>query len=160
MAVNPLKIYLRDHLAGSRSALKLLQDLRRNHAGDEIGALADKLYREISEDRATLRAIGKRVGVRRSLFKEAGGEVIARLLRIKLRRFAPGGFEAFQKLEALSLGIEGKKMLWRVLARSAETDSRLAQFDYSRLQSRATSQREKVDSLNLALSAAVLIPRS
>ena len=159
MAVNPLKTYLRDHLAGSRSALKLLQDLRRSHAGNDIGELAEELHREISTDRATLWRIGKHVGVRRSLVKETGAWVIARLLRPKLERDGPGGFGTFQKLEILSLGLEGKRMLWRVLANASRTDRRLAGFNYPRLQRRATAQREKVDRLGLALSAAVLTRR-
>jgi hypothetical protein len=159
MAFNPLRTYLHDHLAGSRSALKLLHDLRQSHAGDEIGELADELHREVSTDRATLRKIGKHIGVRRSLLKEAGAWIGTQLSRPKLERDAPEDFGTFQKLEVLSLGIEGKKMLWRTLAHAAKTDRRLAGFDYDRLRRRATSQREKVDQAGLALSTAVLIPR-
>jgi hypothetical protein len=159
MAFNPLKIYLRDHLAGSRSALKMLKDLRRSHAGDEIGQLAKELHREVSSDRARLREIGKRVGVRRSLLKDAGGWIAAILSRYKLERDAPRGFGTFQKLEVLSLGIEGKKMLWTTLANAAKTDRRLAGFNYPRLCRRAAEQREKVDRLGLALSEVVLSPR-
>jgi len=159
MALNPLETYLRDHLAGSRSALKMLKDLRRSHAGDEIGNLAEELHREVSGDRASLREIGRRVGVRRSLVKEAGAWLAAHLLRPKLERDPPQEFGTFQKLEVLSLGIEGKKMLWKVLANAAKTDRRLAGFNYTRLHRRATEQRERVDRMSLTLSEVVLAPR-
>ena len=159
MAFHPLRTYLHDHLAGAQSALRLLKDLRSLHAGDEIGALASELHGEVSADRATLRKIGKRVGVRRSVIKETAGWIAAQLLRPKSETASADGLGTYQKLEVLSLGIEGKKMLWNTLANTARIDRRLTGFDFAGLSERATVQRDKVDRLGRALSTDVFAPR-
>ncbi len=157
MSTHSLRTYLRNHLAGARAALRVLKDLRRIHAGDEIGELASELHHEVSADRAVLRRIGKHVGVRRSLMKDAAGWITAQLSsRVSDKA---EGLDTFQKLEALSLGIEGKKMLWKTLSDAARIDRRLAGFDYEDLIQRAGLQRDKVDQARFALATSVFAPR-
>jgi len=64
--------------------------------------------------------------------------------------------EHFEELEMLSLGIEGKRMLWKVLGTRASSDGRLVGFDFSGLQRRAESQRRRLEPFRLGLAAAAL----
>jgi hypothetical protein len=54
-------------------------------------------------------------------------------LRMALPVLGPGSGEAarLEELEVLSLGIEGKRMLWRVLGALASSDGRLVGFDFA-----------------------------
>jgi hypothetical protein len=70
----------------------------------------------------------------------------------------PGSSEAarLEELEVLSLGIEGKRMLWNVLGTLASSDGRLVGFDFAGLEGRAESQRRRLEPSRLELAAAAL----
>jgi hypothetical protein len=53
----------------------------------------------------------------------------------------------FESLEALSLGIDGKRSLWIALAATSETTPSLPIADYDRLQKRAQEQRDRVEAI-------------
>ena len=145
--IGGLTSYLQDHLAGSAAAIQLLRRCIRGHDGSEAGRELELLLPEIEEDRAVLEDVLARLGAQRSTAKEAtaiGGEWLARL-----RHLAPvvgsrsGAITALEDLELLSLGIEGKRLLWRALAELDE--SRLAGIDLGKLERRARSQRDRVE---------------
>jgi hypothetical protein len=50
-----------------------------------------------------------------------------------------------QSLESLSLGITGKRSLWRVMGACAAHMLRLSGFDFARLEQRALDQFERVE---------------
>jgi len=79
-------------------------------------------------------------------------------LRMALPVFGPGSGEAarLEELEVLSLGIEGKRMLWKVLGTRASSDGRLVGFDFAGLERRAESQRRRLEPFRLGLAAAAL----
>ena len=56
----------------------------------------------------------------------------------------------------LSLGIEGKRMLWKVLGTLASSDGRLVGFDFAGLERRAESQRRRLEPFRLELAAVAL----
>ena len=58
------------------------------------------------------------------------------------------------ELELLYLGIEGKHSLWRSL--DALHDSRLAEFDFSKLAARAREQLAAVEEQRLSAAASAL----
>jgi len=70
----------------------------------------------------------------------------------------PGSGEAarLEELEVLSLGIEGKRMLWKVLGAPASSDGRLVGFDFAGLERRAESQRHRLEPFRLELASAAL----
>ena len=59
------------------------------------------------------------------------------------------------ELEAMSLGVEGKKSGWRSLRTLAEHDERLSTEELDRLIERADRQRELLEGLRLANAAQV-----
>jgi hypothetical protein len=59
-------------------------------------------------------------------------------------------------LEALALGIWGKRALWRALGSVADTDARLQGYDFAALARGAEGQHDDVESQRLALAAAAL----
>lgn len=141
-----LAIYLHDHSAGSNFAVELLEFLRDQHTGEWLSDAAASLLSEIEQDRKTLQGIIDRVGKDVPVLKEASAWAGEKLSELKLRR---GAFGTFEALEALALGILGKKALWRALAIIAETDTRLHGVDYSKLISRAEQQHSLAEKLRL-----------
>jgi hypothetical protein len=81
-------------------------------------------------------------------------------LRMALPVLGPGSGEAarLEELEVLSLDIEGKRMLWRVLDTLASSDGRLVGFDFAGLEPRAESQRRRLEPFRLELAAAAFAP--
>ena len=71
----------------------------------------------------------------------------------------PGGLlHLFESLEALSLGIEGKLVLWWTLKAVADLSPDLACSDYQRLMNRAIEQRSRAEALRLQSAITALRP--
>ena len=152
MAHEDLQTYLNDHLAGSLMALKVLDRLV---AGCEDVAdrqfFAD-LQREIEEDRSVVVRLMERVEGRPGALRQAGAWGAELLAQVKLRLDDPGGnrLAYFEALEGLSLGILGKRALWRALAATARQVPAVGGEDYDRLIARADDQHTRVETRRLA----------
>jgi len=148
-----LAIYLRDHFAASTAGRNRCRYARDRNRDGELGSLLDTLLHEIEEDRDTLRRVMARVGVEPSGVKVAASAALERLGRLKLNGQVTGYSPVSRvlDLEALSLGIEGKSLLWAALA--ARNDQHLAEFDFKALEERAQSQRERLESHRGAAAA-------
>jgi hypothetical protein len=146
---DPLASYLHDHLAGSAFAIELLKTLRDQHSGDPLGAFAGTLLPDIEQDREVLQGIIFRVGQGHPTLKEAAAWLAEKVSELKLRHSFAGGLETFQALETLSLGILGKRSLWRALALVSQMDSRVAGVDYEQLTARAERQYSDVEEQRL-----------
>jgi hypothetical protein len=135
-----LSIYLNDHLAGATAGVKLA----RRAAG---GAIAE----EIEEDRATLIRIMDRLGVRQDPVKVALGwaAVQAARLRFAAELLGRASLSRLEAVEALSLGVEGKLVLWQALRHTHGADRRLRGFDLDELIARARSQRRRLERLRM-----------
>lgn len=68
------------------------------------------------------------------------------------------GSTRLEALDALSAGIEGKRLLWRALAAAAEDAPALHGVDYERLTGRAEEQRDRVETLRRDAARRALIP--
>ena len=139
-----LTTYLDDHLAGAQAALVLLERLESDPAD---GLDVRKLHREIDADRAVLESIVERLGDRPSGVKKAAGWIAGRLSRPKLGDGALGRFEAF---EVLSLGILGKRALWRVLSELGPAATHLDPLVLDELTQRAHEQYDRVERARIA----------
>jgi hypothetical protein len=64
----------------------------------------------------------------------------------------------FESLELLAVGIHGKQCLWKALQVASRLDSRLREYDFEALDSRAQQQYDKVESERLKLAQTVLSP--
>jgi hypothetical protein len=74
-----------------------------------------------------------------------------KLTRVKLLLEDPSGghLARLEKLEALALGIDGKRALWRSLFAIAEVIPALRELDLTRLDQRAEDQRGRVEKIRM-----------
>jgi hypothetical protein len=144
-----LGTYLNDHLAGSHTAVETLDRLL-DEAPDLRTALA-QLKTEIEEDREQLRSLMRSLDIAESTVRKAGGWFAERATSLKLvvDDKATGPLRRLERLELLSLGIEGKIAMWRALQAVAGTDNALDILDYARLTERGQDQRVRVEAMRL-----------
>ena len=140
-----LGTYLNDHLAGSTVAVELVGRARAQNEGTPLGRFLSDLAGEIEEDRETLERVMERLGVGRDRLKLALGWAGEKVGRLKLnnRLFGYSPLSRVIELEALSLGVEGKRCLWQALR--ATNEPRLAEFDFDALIERAVAQRSGLE---------------
>lgn len=151
MAREHIATYLNDHLAGSVGALELLEHLEKEHPDTEVGRLASEVRAEVAADQQVLESLMERLEVTRSRTRRAAAWLGEKAAELKLRLDDPAGgsLRLFESLEALSLGIEGKKSLWQALAAAAEEAPHLRAADYEDLIRRADEQRNRVETARL-----------
>ena len=142
-----LKTYLKDHFAGSVAALELLDHLISSHRAKSQEQFFVRLRQEVSEDQEVLQKILYALGADDSALRNATaffGEKLARV-KLKIEDHTGGQLARLEKLEALALGIEGKRALWRVLIAVAEEIPALRNVDLARMDQRADDQRKRVE---------------
>jgi hypothetical protein len=148
-----LGIYLQDHLAGAAYAIDLVEFMRDEHQGDELGQFAATLLVDIKTDRDTLQRLADRAGAGSSTFKELTAWFSEKVSRLKLSHDVGDALGTFEALEFLALGIQGKLALWRALGAVAMADDRLNGMDFGRLAARAEKQHAKVENRRLQVAA-------
>jgi len=158
MATDALATYLNDHLAGSVAALELLDTLAEHEEDPALTQTLRGLHREISADQATLRGLIGRLDGGESSVKRAAAWLGEKAGRIKLALAAREhpALARLEGLEALAMGIQGKRGLWRALAQVAAADPRLAGQSYGELEARAVAQHELVERARLAAAREAL----
>src|SRR4051794_8504151 len=121
MAEKHLATYLNDHLAGSEVALELLEHPERAHAETPVARLAAELRADITADRRELEALMARLGVVTSRPRKAAAWLAEKVTELKLRLDDPrgGALRQLEVFDAVSIGIEGKRLLWRALGPAA-----------------------------------------
>lgn len=149
-----LSDYLNDHLAGSVGALELLDRLIEACAGKPLERFFKDLRREIEEDQAQLKGLMAKLGVDESTVRKAGAWLAEKLSRSKIE-LGEGDIGIFLALEALIIGITGKRSLWRALEAASRTIPGLARLDYSGLEKRAIEQCERVEARRLEIAREV-----
>lgn len=160
MAENQLAIYLNDHLSGSEVALGLLEHINQMHAGESVARFATELRDEITTDRHELESLMARLEIAESRPRKAAAWLSEKVTELKLRMDdrSGGSLQQLEIWDALSIGIEGKRLLWRALAEAATLRSDLEGPDYRRLESCAEDQRRNVEKLRLEAAKKALGP--
>jgi hypothetical protein len=145
MPSEPLRTYLHDHLAGATAGSGLARKIAEENRETQLGEVMTGLATEIEADRRMLMDLVTRLGYGRNQLKEAAGWVAEKVTRLKFSKSMAGTRELklLLELETLSLGIEGKLAMWRLLQNRAEP--RLAEFDLDELIKRAEDQRATVE---------------
>jgi hypothetical protein len=146
MQRDPLKIYLGDHHAGSTSGLKLARrTLRRDHDPATRDALM-RIATEIAEDRVALEQVMQGVGARPSRIKDQLAWTLAKLGRLKPNGRIRGesALGRLVELEALYLGIAGKRALWESLRHVPAVSTNPA-VNLAELVHRADDQLERLE---------------
>lgn len=152
-----LSDYLNDHLAGSIAALELLDRLVKACEGKPLERFFRDLRKDIESDQEQLKGLMQKLGASESVARKAGAWLIEKLSRPKID--VGGGSAAepgiFLALEALLLGITGKRSLWRSLQAASRNVPELARLDYSGLEKRAIDQCERVEARRLEMARVV-----
>jgi hypothetical protein len=154
-----LGIYLNDHLAGSAAALELLAELGNAPGPDQW---AVDLRTEIAADRDELEELMQKAAIAPSTTRQVAAWVSEKLAQLKTRVDDPGRgvLRRLELIEALALGIDGKRALWAALQVAAEHEAVLGGVDYSRLIARAEDQRRIVEARRLQVAALALSSQS
>jgi hypothetical protein len=146
-----LAIYLNDHLAGATGALELLAHLEEIHARTPVGDFLTQLHADIEADHQELKHLIARLHIQVNTPRRVAawlGEKAAQL-KLQLDDKASGSLRLFEGLEALLIGIEGKRGLWRALAAASEIVPELQGVDYAHLAQRAVEQHDRVEERRL-----------
>lgn len=143
-----LHTHLNDHLAGSVSAIELLDNLIEQHAADRFEQILHGLRDDIQDDQETLRDLMRKVGADESGIRKAGAWLAEKLSRVKIGD-ADDSAELLQALEGLALGITGKELLWRSLNEIAPNFPGLQGTDFFDLKKRAQDQLGRVETLRM-----------
>jgi hypothetical protein len=104
--------YLRDHLAGADTAIQMVQALSDAYRGGPEGALFESLCERFRDDRGVVEAILADLGYTSRSAKRLAGRATGSALRV-VAGGAPGDVSVFRTLEALAVGVQGKRCLWR-----------------------------------------------
>jgi len=143
--VKELDSYLNDHLAGSVSALELLEHWAGVHDGKPIGNFFRDIKAEVRQDQEKLREIMRSLRIEESNVRQAGAwaaEKVGRL-RFVIAGDDTGGLGLVLTFESLIMGITGKKLMWRAVA--ATNLPQLNGYDFEQLQRRAEQQIERLE---------------
>ena len=114
-----LSTYLNDHLAASLAALELARRVAGSNRDNAIGRELEQLAFALEEDRQALQNAMDRLGVTRDVTKLVVGWSAEKLGRLKLngRLIGYSPLSRVEELEILTLGVEGKLLLWQSLGR-------------------------------------------
>lgn len=156
-ADSALSAYLNDHLAGSAAGVQLAKRCREAHEGSDLGRFLGNLVGQIEEDRRVLERVMARVGAQSNPVKQAGAlgaEFLTRLKHLMPVLGSGSTVARLEEIEMLSLGIEGKRVLWGLLDELSSSDDRLREFDFTALGEGARTQREGLEPFRIALGIA------
>jgi hypothetical protein len=158
MANASLATYLNDHLAGSVAALDLLTHLQTLYAGTPFAGVLASLAADVAADRQELEALLGQLQIPVSRTRQVTAWLAEKLTALKLRLDDPAGgaLRRLEALEAVALGIEGKRALWRALEAAAAEVSVLRGVDYARLSQRAEEQRQRVEAVRVTAATTAL----
>jgi hypothetical protein len=155
-----LRTYLDDHLAGAASGIRLARKLERRNRGTVEHAAFARLVADVEADQAALMKLRAYVGMPKRTPKELVGIAVEYASRLKStiasRRDAGAG--RLLELEALGIGIQGKRAMWRAL-HEAFADDELDAVDLTELVRRADSQHRFVETHRLATAKQSLAAR-
>jgi hypothetical protein len=142
-----LATYLNDHLAGSMTAIELVEKSAAQNRGTRLGDFLAELLGAIDEDRAALEGIMERLGVEKGGVKATAGRMVEKVSRLRLHEKVTGDPDLSRvlELETLLMGVTGKLRLWQSLQASMASDPRLAGVDLDALVRRAHDQLAALD---------------
>src|SRR5580704_6444415 len=160
MNARHLTNYMKDHFAGSVAAVELLNHLILSHRGKTHEQFFIRLRQEVGEDQEVLQGLLHDLDAEGGALRNTTAFLSEKLARIKLLLEDPAGGQLarLEKLEALALGIEGKRTLWRTLLAVAEEKPALHKVDFAGLDQRADDQRKRVEALRIEAALDAFAP--
>jgi hypothetical protein len=151
-----LDSYLNDHLAGSVSALELIEHWAHLHKDKPLGVFFYQIDTEIRPDQNVLRNLMHRLGVEENSLRQAGAWAAEKLGRVRLMIAGgqQGSLGLVLTLEGLIMGIVGKKLLWRSLM--AANLAELNGCDFREMERRAEQQIDRIEAERIRAAQLVL----
>lgn len=151
--------YLNDHLAGSAGAIGVIKKLADTADDPEESEFFRDLGQKVDADRDLLKRLIAQLGESSSFLLEAAGGITGAASRLKLawEGIQPGQLGRFEALELLALGIQGKRLLWSVLA---EIGPRIPEWNavkFADLELDAIEQRDSVEERRIAAGREALL---
>ena len=152
MADKALDVYLNDHLAGAMLGSDLAEQIKARNQGTALGELMGSLAPQIEEDRRTLIRLMDRLDSAENPVKQATTWVAEKASRVKFSGLTSGEPElgGFMALEALTLGVQGKRSMWLALKEVRGHYEPLASINLDELIERAQAQSDALDVAHLA----------
>jgi hypothetical protein len=146
-----LVAYLRDQLGGSDAAIHVVRRLSATHEGTADGRLFRQLAEEFEQDRATVRALLAQLGASARSPKRVAGRASAAVPGFTAGG-TPGQLSLVRTLEAIAIGIQGKRCMWRAL-QTLDTARSTTQINPVELEAKALRQWEAVEGRRRVLAA-------
>lgn len=151
--------YLNDHLAGSAGAIGLIQKLATSAEVPEEAGFFHDLEQKVEGDRTLLKDLIARLGENSSAMLQAAGTLTGAASRLKLNweGMEPGQLGRFEAVEMLTLGIQGKRLLWLMLSEVAAFVPEWEGIDFASLELEAIDQRDAVEDLRIEAGTDALV---
>jgi hypothetical protein len=147
-----LVAYLREHLSGSDVAIHVVRRLASTQEAPQDQGLFHRLIVELEEDRETVRGLLRQLGASPRSPKRLVASVSGALLR-GVAGGGRGDLSLLRTFEALSIGIQGKRCMWRTLQELGTTSS-ADRAGFVALEAKAVRQWEAVEDRRRSLANA------
>jgi hypothetical protein len=151
-----LATYLNDHLAGAVAGMELIDHICRLYAGQPGERVATHIRDAIAADRKDLDSLMTRLKITQSAPRKATAWLSEKFaeIKVKLDDVKQGSLRRLELWEALSVGIEGKRLLWVSLGSVVEGNAELGLIDLAKLEKRAEEQRRDVEMMRVKAAKA------
>ena len=158
MSDKSLETYFNDHLGGATLGRDLAFQIRDRAEEPPLEPVMSWVAPEIDEDRETLLRIMDALGVTQNPVKQVTGWVAEKASRVKFSGLTGemDDYGLFMAIEALRLGVAGKRCMWMMLSGLAPGERRLARFDLDSLSGRALNQENALEEQRRILGTRVL----
>jgi hypothetical protein len=144
--------YLRDHLSGSDVALRVVHRLGSTHQGTENRTFFHRLSKELEEERSVVRTLLTQLGASGRSIKRAAGYASGAVLSVTAGG-EPGDLSLLRTLEALAIGVQGKRCMWRALQNLRTVPSTVNGMNFAELEAKALRQWEAIEERRRGLVA-------
>lgn len=145
-----LVAYLHDHLGGADMAIRVVNHLGSTHHGTDDGTLFRRLSKEFEEDRSVVRTLLTQLGASGRSIKRVTGFASGTVLSMTAGG-EPGELSLLRTLEALAIGVQGKRCMWRALQNLRTVPSTVHAMDFVELEAKAVRQWETIEERRRAL---------
>ncbi len=160
MNAKHLTNYMKDHFAGSVVAVELLDHLVSSQRSNTDKQFFIQLREEVGKDQEVLRGLLRDLDAGEGWLRNTTAFLSEKLVRTKLKLEDPsdGELARLEKLEALALGIEGKRALWGALLAVSEEIPALRKVDLVELDPRAEDQHKRVEARRIEAAREAFVP--
>ena len=144
-----LAAYLREHLSGADAAIQVVEYLRRTAPDAVERELFESLHKQFRFDRDVVEAVLVSLGASPRSIKRMAGQASGSVLKM-MAGGHHGELSLFRTLEALAVGIQAKRCMWRALQVSFP-DLQVPGPRFVELEASALRQWEAVEEHRLSL---------